>query len=165
MVTSAQKKIVVGMGEIQVSKDPSVILACTGLGSCIAVCAYDPVSKVGGMAHIALPSSDGKDRDSSAKYADTAIPLLLRKMDRQGGVESRLIVKIAGGAQMSLAPGFNSAFKTGERNTAEVKTALARERIALVATDTGGSMGRTVLMFLNTGKVEVRTFGGESRQL
>ena len=49
--------ISVGLGEVEVSKDPLVVLAAHGLGSCIGVLAYDPIAKVGGLAHILLPDS------------------------------------------------------------------------------------------------------------
>ena len=157
--------IVVGLGELKVSRDPSVVLTCMGLGSSIAVCAYDRVSKVGGMAHVMLPSSGGKHGTGSAKFADIAIPLLLQEMAKQGGGRSRLIVKLVGGAQLSLAPGLINSFKTAERNVAEVEAALARERIPIAAADTGGNMGRTVRMSLDTGKVLVKSGGGEAKEL
>ena len=157
--------IIAAMGEIQVSRDHSGVLACLGLGSCIGVCAYDPVSKVGGMAHVVLPNSGGKDTISPGKFADTAVPLLLQEMAKEGGARSRLVVKLVGGAQLALARGLESAFKTGERNLAEVKEALARENISVAATDTGGNVGRTVRLFLDTGKVIVKTAGGEGKEL
>jgi len=157
--------VVVGMGGIQVSRDHSGVLACLGLGSCIAVCAYDPLSKVGGMAHVVLPNSGGKDGIAPGKFADTAVPLLLQEMAKAGGARSRLIIKLVGGAQLALARGLESVFSTGERNLAEVKAALARERISVAATDTGGNMGRTVRMFVDTGKVIVKTAGGEGEEL
>jgi chemotaxis protein CheD len=160
-----EETIVVGMGEIQVSRNHSTVLACLGLGCCIAVCAYDPVSKVGGMAHIVLPYSDRETKDGSGKYANTAVPLLLQEMAKQGGARSRLIVKLVGGAQLPLTPGLDSAFKTGESNMAETEAALVREKIAIAAADTGGNKGRSVRMFLDTGKVIVKTKGGEGKEL
>lgn len=163
--TENQVSIVVGLGEMEISQSPSVVLACIGIGSCIAVCCYDFVSKVGGMAHIVLPHCEGRGGNSLAKYADTGVPLLLDEILRQGGKRSRLTVKIAGGAQMSLAPGLKNTFKTGERNLEEVKAALDREGISLAAAEVGGNKGRTVRMYLDTGRVTVKTAGGEEREI
>jgi len=160
-----QESIVVGLGELKVTHSTAVVLSCLGIGSCIAVCVYDYLYKVGGMSHIVLPHSEGRPGDNLGKYADTSIPLLIEEVIKQGGQRSRLIIKIAGGAQMSLAPGLKNTFKTGERNLEEVKAALTREGIPLTAADIGGNKGRTVRMYLNTGRVTVRTTGGEEREI
>ncbi len=155
--TNKEETIVVGMGEMALSRQPGTILTCLGLGSCIAICAYDPVSKVGGMAHVVLPQSSKEDESYPAKYADTAVPFLLQEMAKQNADKSRLIVKLAGGAQLSLASGLDGAFKTGERNTTMVMAALTKAGVHVVATDVGGTCGRTVRMSLNTGKVMVKS--------
>jgi chemotaxis protein CheD len=160
-----EKLSVVGMGDISVTSDPRAVLACFGLGSCIALSAYDPVTKTGGLVHIVLPNSDGKAQGATGKFADTAVPLLLSEMSKLGGSRSRLIIKIAGGAQMSLAPGFGSASKTGENNRIAVEAALAKERLKLVAADTGGNKGRTVRLYVDSGKFIVKTAGGEGKEL
>jgi chemotaxis protein CheD len=157
--------IVVGLGEIQVTRRPSAILTCVGLGSCIAICAYDRIARVGGLAHIVLPTSDGKPAGSLAKYADTGVPILIKRLIENGGRVANLVVKLAGGSQMSLAGGFSNTFKTGERNLAEVKTALFRENIAVAASDTGGTKGRSVRLYIETGRVTVRSVGMEEREL
>jgi len=159
------KTIVVGLGEFKVTREPSVILICLGLGSCVSVCAYDPLVKLGGMAHIVLPSSNGRAEEASAKYADKGVPLLLEEMFKQGAMRSHLIIKLAGGAALSKAPGLESAFKIGERNLEMVQAVLAKERISTAAADVGGHMGRTVRMFLDSGKVVVTTAGSETRVL
>lgn len=160
-----EETIVIGMGEIEVSRNTSAVLACIGLGSCIAVCAYDPVSRVGGMVHIVLPDSGGKMEDALGKYANTAIPLLLQRLADQGGARSRLIVKYTGGAQMALTLGVTAVFDTGARNLVSVKAALAQEKIFPVASATGGNKGRTVRLYLDTGKVMVKTVGDEPWEL
>lgn len=97
--------LMVGLGEVKISQDPAEVLTCLGLGSCVGVCMYDPVAKVAGMAHIVLPNSDGKPDKAGGKYADTAVPLLLEMMLKRGAIKSRVIVKIAGGAQISRSKG------------------------------------------------------------
>lgn len=160
-----QELFVVGMGEIVVTASPDAVLSCIGLGSCVAVCAYDRLVKVGGMAHVVLPQHNGLPGSNYAKYADTAVPLLLEEMNKKGGVKSRLIVKIAGGAQMTVAPGLRDTFKTGEKNLAQIMLVLQREKIALAVADTGGNLGRTVRLYVDTGKVTVKTANGIAQEL
>ena len=75
MTVSNETMIMVGLGEVKASKDPDAVLACLGLGSCIAVAVYDPKAKVGGMAHVVLPKSRGKagDRKSSVPSEEAII--------------------------------------------------------------------------------------------
>lgn len=163
--TPLDNNIFIGMGEMQVTGSPESVLSCIGLGSCIGVSVYDRVTGVGGMVHVVLPKYDGKDIHNQAKYADTAVPLLLKEIIAQGGTRSHLIIKIAGGSEMSLAPGFENTFKTGERNLSEVALALEREGVRLAAADTGGHKGRTIKLYLSTGKVTVKTVGGVEREI
>lgn len=164
-MTPPEETIVVGMGEMQVTQRPSAVLTCLGLGSCIAICVYDPVSKVGGMAHVVLPSANGRDVEPSPKYADTALPLLLQHVGKRGALESRLIVKIAGGAQMSKAPGLDGIFNTGERNVETIKKVLGNLGVRMAASEVGGHYGRTVRLFVDSGRVTVTTAGSAIREL
>jgi chemotaxis protein CheD len=164
-VKTQEKTILVSLGEWKVAKDPLATLVCLGLGSCISVCVYDPAIKLGGMAHIVLPSSNGRNTETSAKYADKGVRLLLDEMFKQGAMRSHLVVKLAGGAALSKAPGLEETFKIGERNLKSVQTVLAEERISTAAADVGGNSGRTVRMFLDSGQVVVTTLGSRERIL
>jgi chemotaxis protein CheD len=164
-VTAEREIYVVGMGELVVTDSPHIVLSCFGLGSCIAVCAYDNQHKLGGMAHIVLPKYNGLPGGNLAKFADTAVPLLLDEMIKKGGIRSRLIVKVVGGAQMTLAPGLRDTFKTGERNIAQIMLTLQEENITLAAADTGGNVGRTVKLYVGTGHVTVKTANGVAKEL
>ncbi len=160
-----EQTIVVGLGEMKVSSDPSAVLTCLGLGSCVSICAFDPISKVGGMAHVVLPSSEGRSVKASAKYADMAIPLLLEAMQELGAQKIRLTVKLVGGAEMSTAPGMDNTFKIGEKNQEMVKIKLAEEHIRWSGEDLGGNHGRTARMFVDSGKVTVSSAGRETKEL
>lgn len=157
--------IVVGMAEMHVRRYPCGPLACLGLGSCIALCAYDPTSKVGGVVHIVLPNSENKRDVAPTKYADTAVPALINEMIKHGGSRSRIIAKLVGGAQLSLAPGLDNMFKTGERNTRETEIALNKEKIPIVDADTGGNRGRTIHFHLETGEVLIKIAGSEKKRI
>jgi chemotaxis protein CheD len=163
--TQEGESIVLGMGEFAVTNSPDAVLSCIGLGSCIAICMYDNLAKVGGMAHVVLPRHDGSANVNLGRYANTAVPHLLKQVVKAGGARERLIIKVAGGAQMSVMAGLRDAFKTGEKNLAEVQIALEQERIKLAAADVGGNMGRTVKMYISTGKVIVKTVDGIVKEL
>ena len=159
--------ITVGLGELKVTKDPAMSLACFGLGSCIDLCAYDPISKVAGMVHIVLPESNNHSNQgiAAAKYADIAVPLLLEEMTRLGALKSRLVIKLIGGAQMIQAAGFEAILDMGARNLEMTKKALASEGIRISGADTGGTQGRSVWLSVVSGKVMVRTAGRELQEL
>jgi chemotaxis protein CheD len=155
----------VGMGEIAVSASMHAVLTCIGLGSCIAVCAYDRISKIGGMIHIVLPQHHTENPAEFSKFADTGVPLMLARLIQNGGIKDRLIVKIAGGAQMTVSPGTKDTFKTGEKNLVSILAVLERLGIGLSAADVGGNLGRTVKMHIATGTVTVKTVNGIEREI
>ena len=162
-----QESVVVGLGEIKITKDPQVVLTCLGLGSCIGLAAYDPVARVAAMAHIVLPADKGTNGQSQspAKYANTAIPALLQEMKAQGGTSGRIVVKLAGGARMSLAAGLDSIFKIGEQNIAATTAALKAAGLQVAASDTGGEQGRTMKLYTDSGQVTVVTAGTKTNEL
>ena len=155
MVIKQETSIIVGLGEVKITKDVSAILTCLGLGSCIGIAAYDPIAKVAGMAHIVLPSSAGRNGLASSKYADVGIPDLLEQVSQQGAITSRLIIKIAGGAQISKARGLEDSFKIGEKNADSVRAIFSHLSISIKASDVGGDYGRTMKIFLESGNTIV----------
>jgi chemotaxis protein CheD len=147
--------IVVDIAQVKAAPKPAKLVSI-GLGSCVGVALYDSHSKVGSLAHIMLPSSSGFDTiDNRAKYADTAIPLAIEKMEKLGASRSRIVAKIAGGAKMfSFMPRDDYI---GKKNVLAVKNVLKREDIRVVAEDTGGNVGRTVELDTTSGKLLVKT--------
>lgn len=164
-VTAAQALVAVRIGELRVLRGHGV-LAAIGLGSCVGVALYDPVSRVAGLAHIFLPSShNGRPApDAPARYADTGVPALVEAMVAAGARTGRLWAKVAGGAQLFLR-GDHSTLEVGRRNVEAVHRALAALGIPVVGEDVGGSRGRTMRFFADTGRVLVTTLGSEVREL
>ncbi len=167
MLVANQRSIYIGLGEMSVTKDTSLVLVCNGLGSCIALCVYDPVSRAGGMAHMLLPSCRSKSdiSGSLSKYINTGTPLLINRMIKQGSQKHNLIVKIAGGARMLTIPGQCSHLDIGQKNIAEVKASLDRESIPICSSDVGGGFGRTVQFFLDCGRITVKAVNGRLIEL
>lgn len=149
----------VGMADLKVARHPGA-LTTLGLGSCIGICLYDPVSKTIGMAHIMLPSSKTiKNNSNVAKFADTAIVQLLSDMKSEGANLRRLVGKIAGGSQMFKFTSGNDMMKIGLRNAEAVREILKEHRIPVLADDTGGNFGRTIEFYSESGALKIKTIG------
>ena len=147
--------LTIGIGDLKVCKVPDVLVTYA-LGSCVGICLLDSTAKVGGLSHIMLPDSTAGVNGASApmRFADTAIPLLIREMEKLGASRGRLRAKIAGGATMFAIA--NDKFNIGDRNVAKVKEMLAKERIPILAEDTGADYGRTLFFYPETGVMEIR---------
>ena len=65
--------IKVGMADLKVGKSPDV-LTTLGLGSCVGVAIYDPVTKISGLLHCMLPDST-QFRNNSDNFILTAATL------------------------------------------------------------------------------------------
>lgn len=158
--TPTMQTAMIGIGEYRVGSFPMMTI---GLGSCIGLTFYDPQKKTGAMVHIMLPDSGGRT-DRPGKYADTAIPLLLKELDKIGSSSHSLVAKMAGGACMFEYFGTN--LNIGERNTEKVRAILKEKGIKLSAEDTGGKVGRTVTFLpASGGKVTIRRADGVTSEL
>jgi chemotaxis protein CheD len=167
MLLTGVKTTNVGMGELVVSKDPSDVLACIGLGSCIAMCIWDPVARLGGVAHMLLPTnrSSAEKLGSPAKYITNGVPNLINRMIKNGSSQHNLIVKITGGARILVIPGENHILDIGQRNIIEVRAVMKRENVPILSEDVGGTSGRSLQLFLDTGKILVRSLAGRTIEL
>jgi len=146
------QEIVVKIGEYRVAKGEEYVLITLGLGSCVCLAMYDAINKIGGLAHILLPNSNG--REESAKYADQAVKLMVRDMKKLGA--KNIVAKIAGGSE--ILPILD--MKIGERNVKIVKEQLKMYNIRLVAEDVGGSVGRNVFFYIKDGRMLIKYSGG-----
>ena len=150
--------IVVGMADLRVAKSPD-ILTTLGLGSCIGITLYDKVHKVGGLAHVMLPTYKGFEGQNIAKFADSAIIELFKQVTRLGATKNSLVAKIAGGAHMFGHSQNSDIMKIGERNAKASLAILAQLGIPLHANDTGGTHGRTIELDTETGALKIKTVG------
>ena len=158
--------IKVGMADLNICKAPNSITTI-GLGSCIGVTLYDPVSKVGGMAHVMLPDSTAiKNNTNIAKFADTGVAELLKRVIEAGATKSRLVAKMAGGAKMfEVSGGAAATINVGERNAEAVKKKLGELGIKIIASDTGLNYGRTVILDCNNGDFIIKAVGKELKTI
>lgn len=153
------KVIKVGMADLNVCVSPDSITTL-GLGSCVGIAVRDPVTKIGGLAHIMLPDSTAIRINSNIpKFADTGIEELVKQVVAKGANRSRLVAKIAGGAQMFAFQTKNDMVRVGERNVEATKKKLAQLKIPILAEDTGKNYGRTVIFYPETGDFVIRAVG------
>ena len=164
-VPGADGAIAVGIGEIVVAAAP--LRLTTVLGSCIGIVAYDPKSRVGGIAHVMLPESTGSVSPAApGKYADAAIPELVRRVrEKTRASANPLTIKIAGGANMFSRVNGNGGLQIGPRNAEATRAAVKRLGLSIRGEDVGGTKGRKVLFDPETGRVKVSSLGGEEREI
>ena len=154
--------IKVGMADLNVCISPDGITTL-GLGSCVGIALRDPVTGIGGLAHIMLPDSTQiKDNSNIPKFADTGIEELVRRIVAAGGNRSRLVAKIAGGAQMFAFQNKSRMVCVGERNVEATKATLKQLNIPILAEDTGLNFGRTVVFYPGTGEFQIKAVGKET---
>lgn len=145
-----KKQISIHIGEYHASSDPSVIH--TVLGSCVAVCLFDPENRIGGMNHILLPGkADLKHFDVSARYGINAMELLINGIMAIGGDRNRLVAKVFGGGQIIYSISRENG--VGEKNILFALEFLKKERIRVISEDIGGIESRNIYFHTDTGDV------------
>jgi len=154
------QEVVVGVADCRVSNQPESAIVTYALGSCIAVVIHDPVSQVGGILHFMLPESSldaSKAEKNPFMFADTGIPALFHQAYAKGAEKSRLVVCVAGGAQVIDD---TAAFNIGKRNCLAVRKVLWRAGVMIRSEAVGGTESRTVRLEVGTGRFMLRTAGG-----
>lgn len=141
-------------GQLFASSTPHEV--STLLGSCVAVCLYDELLKMGGMNHFLLPNCPDSQK-GSPRFAPGAVACLLGRMLQMGCNKSQLSAKVFGGACVLRAFRETSDVgHLGERN-AEAACALLRSHgIAIAAQDTGGYQGRKLMFHTDDGSAFVK---------
>lgn len=137
----------------------------TVLGSCVAVCLWDPAQAFGGINHFMLPLWNGEGLPTP-KYGNVAIEKLVERMLKLGSSHERLVAKVFGGANVL---GFgNGYFNVGSRNAELCETMLGRLGITIAASDLRGEWGRKIVFNTRTGRVQIARWAqasGSSAQL
>ncbi len=152
--------IKVGMADLKVCVSPNGVTTL-GLGSCVGIALRDPVTKIGGLAHIMLPDSKAIRGSESniSKFADTGIVELVRQMELLGANRKRMTAKLAGGAMMFAFQNKSELVRIGDRNVEAAKKTLEQMNIPVLSEDTGATYGRTVIFFPETGDYVIRAVG------
>ena len=157
--------IKVGMADLNVCVSPDSITTL-GLGSCVGIALRDPVTKIGGLAHVMLPDSTIiRNNTNIPKFADTGIEELVKQVVARGANRGRLVAKIAGGAQMFAFQNKSDMVRVGERNVEASKKKLRELGIPLKAQDTGLNYGRTIVFYPETGELIIRSAGKPEKKI
>jgi chemotaxis protein CheD len=142
------------------------ILVTQGLGSCVAILLHDAKARIGGLAHVLLPSPAlGRADANPAKFPQSAVPRLLELMIADGAQASRISARLAGGASMFATLSPPGTIQMGERNLVAARQVLRQHGVPLVAEAVGGDFGRTVRLTVSDGSVEVITVARGVQQL
>jgi len=159
------KTHIIGIAEQKIVRAPDK-LSTLGLGSCVGLVLYDPLGKIGGMVHIMLPTAPLNTPDlNKAKYADTAVVDLVRRLAAMGAQPRRLIAKLAGGAHMFSTAKNIDFMNVGDRNVEHCRRMLFEHSIPIIAEDTGGTSGRSIEFCCETGLLQVRTVSPKNIKL
>ncbi|MCI0519190.1 MAG: chemotaxis protein CheD [Chloroflexi bacterium] len=160
-----QNTLAVGLGEMQISRSPQDVLVAYGLGSCLGIGMYDPVTHIAGLLHAVLPNNPNGSGPHTLKYVDSGMVAMLVQMLRAGAERRRLVVRMAGGANMLTAPGFSQTFNIGTRNAEAAYKTLAELNMKLSSQEVGGSIGRTLRFYIADGRMTIRTVGNQEREI
>lgn len=153
-LAGAPPLLIAGIGDMVLSADPGRTLVAYGLGSCVALAAWDPRTKAAGLAHFMLPSGP-PSQDGPVKFIDGGVGPFLDAFRALGGLPSRSFLRAAGGASMlTIGAG---GLEIGRRNSERLVGALSDRGLMLKATSFGGSAGRTVQLDVGSGRLLVKS--------
>jgi len=158
-------KHVVGVSDMKISATPGDIIVTHALGSCLGIAIHDPVAEVGGILHVSLPLSSmapEKAKANPCMFVDTGLPRFFREAYAAGAVKGRLVIKVAGGA--NLSNNCNDRFAIGKRNCVMLRKLFWQNGVLVDAEDVGGDIPRTMYLEVGTGRVWI-TVGGKARDL
>lgn len=159
----SKRRIRVNIADAKVSDDPRDVLVTYSLGSCIAVCLYDPAIRVGGMLHYQLPDSKidkARAKKTPFMFADTGMEVLIEKLLSMEANKKRMQVKIAGAATIHIGP---KGFDVGKRNHLAIRRILWKKGMFIDAEDIGGTSPRNMYMNIANGTITVRNNGFEKK--
>ncbi len=130
----------------------------TILGSCVAVCLWDPQLRIGGVNHYMLPYETGRTT-GSPRFGDVAIRQLLTRLVALGARPAVLEATIVGGACV-MEVFRRGGDHIGLRNAELAERTLAANGIRVVRREVGGNRGRKLIFETATGEARVIPVGG-----
>ena len=139
-------------GHMLVSASP--IRLTTIVGSCISVCLWDSVGRIGGVNHFLLPFGGGTGA-GTLRFGNVAVTKLIDALTDLGAARADLVAKVFGGACV-IDAFLERGEHLGLRNAQAAVDALAREGVPIVASDTGGRRGRKIIFDTQSGAAWVR---------
>jgi chemotaxis protein CheD len=150
------KSVYLHPGEMYASPEPANLTII--LGSCVAVCIFNPRLSIGGATHYLLATPEGKPQ-ASPRYGDMAINTLLRELRRLGSRNKDLRAHVYGGARMLQTIRGNAQESIGDKNVQLALRMLSEAAIPIDKRDTGGRKSRKVTMRTDTGSMSLTLVG------
>lgn len=161
---SAYQDVEVKTGEFRVARGNSRLLT-RGVGSCVVVCVWDQTRTMGGMAHIPMPGPADPPAEalrSPGLFADTALPGLIRLMEREGALRLDLAVRLTGAGNM-FAGGQGAFMNAIPRDLLHAAIqAIQAQGLHVAAQSVGGSFGRSVSFNVRDGLITINLTNGET---
>lgn len=158
-MTAPSREMIIGISEFAVSDSADDVLVTYSLGSCVGLTLHDPRAGVGGMLHAMMPVSSmdpARAERCPAMFTDTGVAALLQTLFDMGASRKDLVAKVAGAAVQMDQSGL---FRIGERNHMVLRRVLWKNDILLAGEDVGGSVSRTLLLEVATGRTLVKCNG------
>jgi len=152
-----EKIIEVDLADMKIAQVPARLVT-RGLGSCLGITIYDPIKKIGAMAHAMLPDIDkARIKSNPARFVNAVIKKAVEELEKLGCSRSRLVAKLFGGAHMFTFIAPDSILNVGGKNIEVAEAVLKELGIKIAAQEIGGTFGRTIELNLENGKVMVRS--------
>ncbi len=124
----------------------------TIVGSCVAVCLWDPQARIGGINHYLL-ARPGPGDPHDTRFGTCAMEQLIARMKQAGADPRRLQAAVVGGGHPI---DLEHADRIGAENVAIALAVLNANAIRIVRRETGGDHGRKLLFDTGTGELLVR---------
>ncbi len=149
----------VGVAEWKTGRKPDAIR--TTLGSCVGVVLYSVEKRAGGIAHVLLADAPPGRIVHRGKYAKPAVESLVADLKKLDLNPADVTARIFGGASMFDAMQSSFLKNVGPDNVRAVHEALAGLKIPISIEETGGTSGRTITLYLDDGRILLRSNGSE----
>lgn len=154
------RTVEVNTGEVQIGQ-VGTILRSSAIGSCVVVAAFDPVERIGGLAHIMVPGKASNEYDTKrTRYAEDGIEKLMELMMDAGCKKRDIIACLVGGANVLK----RNNDRIGEDNIISIIGILTRKDIPIIAHSLGGIERRSIIISVSNAKVQI-TIGNSSNIL
>lgn len=147
---------------MKISNQPGDRIVTHALGSCLGIAVYDPQATAGGILHVMMPVSSinpDKAKINPYMFVDTGLPAFFKKLYTLGCEKKRLVVKVAGGANVQNSD--SDRFAIGKRNYIMLKKVFWKNGVLIDSEDVGGHTARTMYIEIGTGRVWLSNAGKE----
>lgn len=148
----AEAALYVHPGRTVVTADPASLTTIVGSGA--AVCVWDAMRGVGGMAHFLLPEAG--TAPPAPRYGNVAMRSLLEDLKRLGATPRGLRAAVYGG---SAPPITSDSGHLGDRNVEAAFSFLRAAGVLVVERDVGGTGARKIVFSPRQGAAQVTKVG------